>query len=426
MNDPPTICIIGAGIAGLSCAYYLEKQGYAPLLLEREERPGGRVKTDSYHGYLMDQGFQVLLSSYEEVNKIIRPYELEGHAFPSGARVRYGGKWHTFSNPLRHPWSFWQASRLPFAQFSDLVKTGWLYLKSATSNRRPLFSQEQELAIPFLEKQGVSKPFIAHFLRPFFGGVFLDPELRVNADLFCSILHFFAEGKAFLPKGGMEQLPKKMAAKLKATRQRYGVRVSAVEGQRVFLANGEEIQADKIVIATSGKQAGQLLPHLPQLSYRSSCTIYCAVDRGYWPADSQLLHLNGDEGGPISSLAAVSAVEPSYAPTGKWLLSLSVLDPLWQQKKEEELQEAIAEQLGHWFGLSRRHYQQLKSYFIEEALPEQSHPPLLQKRYGVDRQPDIYLCGEYVDQASLNGAAASGREVAQKVHEAIDRLKQAC
>lgn len=48
----PTITIIGAGLAGLTCAYRLKKLGYPLELYEASERPGGRVQTfyhnDSY------------------------------------------------------------------------------------------------------------------------------------------------------------------------------------------------------------------------------------------------------------------------------------------------------------------------------------------------------------------------------------------
>ncbi len=51
--------IVGAGIAGLTAAYYLHKSGQDYTLLEASDRIGGRIKTDETNGYLMDRGFQV-------------------------------------------------------------------------------------------------------------------------------------------------------------------------------------------------------------------------------------------------------------------------------------------------------------------------------------------------------------------------------
>ena len=44
-SDDKRIIVIGAGLAGLSCAYELDKAGYNVILLEARKRPGGRVRT---------------------------------------------------------------------------------------------------------------------------------------------------------------------------------------------------------------------------------------------------------------------------------------------------------------------------------------------------------------------------------------------
>ena len=44
-TDERRIIVIGAGLAGLSCAYELDKAGYNVLLIEASSRPGGRIST---------------------------------------------------------------------------------------------------------------------------------------------------------------------------------------------------------------------------------------------------------------------------------------------------------------------------------------------------------------------------------------------
>ena len=44
-TDEKRIIVIGAGLAGLSCAYELDKAGYNVLLIEASSRPGGRIST---------------------------------------------------------------------------------------------------------------------------------------------------------------------------------------------------------------------------------------------------------------------------------------------------------------------------------------------------------------------------------------------
>ena len=45
MGEPKRVIIIGAGIAGLVAAYELERAGHEPVVLEANQRVGGRVYT---------------------------------------------------------------------------------------------------------------------------------------------------------------------------------------------------------------------------------------------------------------------------------------------------------------------------------------------------------------------------------------------
>ena len=56
--------IVGAGLAGLTCARLLRKAGYEVEVFEQSDGVGGRVRTDRFDGFLLDRGFQVLFTSY--------------------------------------------------------------------------------------------------------------------------------------------------------------------------------------------------------------------------------------------------------------------------------------------------------------------------------------------------------------------------
>ena len=44
-TDDKRIIVVGAGLAGLSCAYELDQAGFNVILIEARSRPGGRVST---------------------------------------------------------------------------------------------------------------------------------------------------------------------------------------------------------------------------------------------------------------------------------------------------------------------------------------------------------------------------------------------
>ena len=58
------VVIVGGGLSGLCCALELYRNGVSFLLVEATDRVGGRVKTDQCDGFLLDRGFQVLLTKW--------------------------------------------------------------------------------------------------------------------------------------------------------------------------------------------------------------------------------------------------------------------------------------------------------------------------------------------------------------------------
>jgi len=95
--------IVGAGLAGLSCAISLEAAALTVSLLEASDGPGGRVRTDVVEGFRLDRGFQVMLTAYPEAKRLLDDDALQWKKFEPGALVWHGGKFHRFADPFRNP-----------------------------------------------------------------------------------------------------------------------------------------------------------------------------------------------------------------------------------------------------------------------------------------------------------------------------------
>ena len=65
------IAIVGAGIAGLTAAYYLKKFGYTVTVYEASNRVGGRMVTDKINDCLIDTGAQFLSPDYSTLMPLI-------------------------------------------------------------------------------------------------------------------------------------------------------------------------------------------------------------------------------------------------------------------------------------------------------------------------------------------------------------------
>jgi phytoene dehydrogenase-like protein len=126
------VIIVGGGLAGLVCAQDLTRSGVECLVLEASDGVGGRVRTDSVGGFLLDRGFQILLSAYPQVTQRLDLNALEMGHFEPGARVRRGGRFHQLSDPLRRPLGIPHTIAAPIGSFADKVKLARLVLDVRT------------------------------------------------------------------------------------------------------------------------------------------------------------------------------------------------------------------------------------------------------------------------------------------------------
>ncbi|MGH2534986.1 MAG: FAD-dependent oxidoreductase [Thermomicrobiales bacterium] len=85
------VVVVGAGMAGLTCAVELTRAGREVVVLEAEDAVGGRVRTDLHpDGYLLDRGYQVVLDAYPALRRQLHVDTLRPGAFDAGAHIWTG------------------------------------------------------------------------------------------------------------------------------------------------------------------------------------------------------------------------------------------------------------------------------------------------------------------------------------------------
>jgi phytoene dehydrogenase-like protein len=103
MSPSPDVLIVGAGLAGLCCARELQANGVSFQILEASDGIGGRVRTDEVDGFLLDRGFQVLLTAYPEAKRFLDYSRLDLKSFLPGVLSWYGGRMNKLMDPWRTP-----------------------------------------------------------------------------------------------------------------------------------------------------------------------------------------------------------------------------------------------------------------------------------------------------------------------------------
>jgi hypothetical protein len=147
-----------------------------------------------------------------------------------------------------------------------------------------------------------------------------------------------------------------------------------------------------------------------------SCFYYAADEA---PIQEPILCLNGDGAGPINNSCVISQVAPTYASNGKHLISTTVLGT--HQLTDAQLGGFIIAQMKNWFGKVASTWQFVRSYRITHAQPQQLPGALEPPQRPVRVRPGVYVCGDHRDNASIQGALASGRRTAEAVLEDFSR-----
>lgn len=410
MSDAGVV-VVGAGLAGLSCARTLAQHGRAVQVLEAADAAGGRIRTDLLDGYRLDRGFEVLQTAYPEARSALDLAALDLRAFKPGALIRYRGRFHRIADPWRQPLTALATLRSPIGTLADKWRLARLRRSVLAADIDALYARRDQPTAAYLRERGFSDAIVERFFRPFFAGVFFDPAMAVSSRAFEFYFRAFAAGDTAVPAAGMGAIPAQLAAALPREAIRFGARVTAVRDGGVTLASGEQIAARAVVLATDGVNTARLLGDASLPGTRGTTCLYFAADTA--PLAEPILVLNADGHGPVNSVVVPSLLSPGYAPAGKALIAANVLGI--PEIDDATLEGQVRAQVREWFGAAVDGWRHLRSYRIADALPLQT-PPLENPRHCEPRRRDrLYLCGEYRNAASIQWALYSGRRAAEAV-----------
>lgn len=403
------VAIVGAGLAGLVCEQELRRSGVECAVLEASDGVGGRVRTDIIDGFLLDRGFQILLTAYPQVRKRIDVDALGLAHFEPGAVVRTPTGMHRVSDPLRRPKDLPRTLLSPVGSLADKLRAARLVLDVRTHSVRDLLHRRDTSTARRLAAAGFSTAFITAFWQPLFAGIQLDPDLEVSSRRFDTILRMLAVGSTGLPRDGIGAIPTQIAAALPADSLRLSSPVATVEPGAVQLEDGERISARAVVVATDGPSAHRLLgERVPDPGSRAAACCWYAVASA--PLRGPYLILNGEGIGPALNVVVMSEVQRSYAPVGRALIAAAVPGP---PALGPNLPARAREQLARWFGASTSDLTHLRTDVIPHGQPAQ--PPPLNPRRRIDLGDGLFVCGDHRDTASIQGAMFSGERTAGAV-----------
>ena len=408
-NDDKKVAIVGAGIAGLECARVLLSNGFNVTVFDKESEIGGRMRTSEVNGFLLDHGFHVLQTAYPETSKQI-DYKLLGcKPFKPGARVASvkNGKirMKLMADPWRDPIRGVLSSLNGFLSIKDLLRFALLRMSITRGKIDQLFDGNDETTLDFLRRRKLSDNAINRFFLPLFGGIFLESKLQTSERLFRFVFRMMAKGKMVLPKNGIRSVPMLIAEQIGQENIRLGVEIDRIE-EKALRFRGEAHRFD-LVIKAFAEPTNEDGKHVWTIHFDAPSS----------PMRSKHILLNSnliDSSSIVSHVAVPSDVQPSYAPSGRSLVTATVVGDRAKEmghETKESVEQAVRNDLGQWFGDGTvSSWKTLEIQHIIHALPISSSGKRLTN---VPRNGEhIIECGDHMLHGSVEGAILSGRNSA--------------
>ena len=379
------VVVVGAGLAGLSAALHLQSKGADVAVLEASDRAGGRVATDSIHGFLCDRGFQLINSRYPSLVELDVIDEIEFIPAPRVIEVALGDSRHPIGDPRKAPLAALDRA------------TGTMPEKLALLRILLSRPKAEESIGQVLAPLGATYERV---LRPFLTGVFLAEPDTVDARYGLSIIRSFVNGSPGLPRLGVGELAYALAKRI--SQLHLNTRVDRIRNTTLESTSGE-FTAGAIIVATDASTAAQLLD-LGDVDQMAGCITWyhsCQIN----PSGTGRLIVDGQRRGPVINSVVVSDISSSYAPKGEHLISSTT----GLNINESEVRRHLA----LLWQSDTRDWPLIAKYEIPSALPlhyigkSLSAPLKIRER--------VFVAGDYRAVPSQQGALFSGKLAAELV-----------
>lgn len=264
------VLVIGAGLAGLSAAHRLTQNGLRALVLEREEEPGGRARSEHWEGCTIELGASFVTPAYRRLRHLIEECGLGDRLAPMPnafrTAIRRDRRWHH----LDFRWPEIEVLRyrgIGWREKASLARLLPSQLRLAASMR--FFDMASAAAVDSRPLEAVVGPAANRYFASAVAEVFCSYPPEEVSLAFGVLGSRYPTRRPWILEGGLGSLTGELARRLGA---RCGVAVERVrvEGQDVVAetADGAALRARAAILATRAPEALELWPDASEQTRR--------------------------------------------------------------------------------------------------------------------------------------------------------------
>lgn len=163
------IVILGAGISGLTTAYWLRKKGLEVKIIEARSEPGGAMQSERKEGFLIDYGPNSGLDTTPLIGQLVEELQLKNQLLFANqqAKKRYILKNSRLIALPSGPLSFMGTSLFSTSAKIRLLKEPFIGKTSPS----------EDVSIADFVRHRLGEEFLHHAIDPFISGIYAgDPE----------------------------------------------------------------------------------------------------------------------------------------------------------------------------------------------------------------------------------------------------------
>jgi protoporphyrinogen/coproporphyrinogen III oxidase len=437
------VAVVGAGLAGLSTAYWLSRAGHRVEVFESEGVAGGRMRSSRIDGYTVDRGAETLAPrGYPATWRLIR--ELNLHRDGAVHRIRHpvalwrGGRAYPW---LGHPLSVLTGAGMPPRRRIAMTRMMLPGLRHGMAPDNPADTPYGTRTLADLGAE-YGEDMVRDLLGPISASAFgWLPERSAAAPLLSIVIRTRGVVRWRTYRDGQDTLTRALARRLPV---HVATRVTEVKrdgtGARIELADGTSRKARAVVVTLPAPQVAGIYPDVPHgdSDFLRACTfssvmrVAVLLDRPLEPRRRRF--------GPRLYAALLPAGEnpllcgctvehnkcPARAPAGGGLLSLLIsprrVPELFDEPDDVVVREVLREGATMIDGLQDA-VVGTEVVRWKHALPEA--PPEAVRRWSsfIERDPGpIEYAGDWLFlRPSSESAAASADYVVPRVESLLSR-----
>jgi oxygen-dependent protoporphyrinogen oxidase len=460
----PHVVIVGAGITGLTTAWWLQKRDVSVTVLEKENAAGGTMRTHMIDGWLVETGPTSALETTPLFSEMfehlgILEERVYANAVSDRRYILRAGKLHP----------------LPMSPLAFLGTSLWTLQGKLRLLREPFIpaTEKEETIAEFVERR-LGREFLDYAVNPFVAGVYAGnpehlsvraafPKLYALEAKYGGLIKGMIKGRKerkrrsekakdrarmFSFMHGMETFPNALARSL-GNNLRVGCEIVSLNNSAVDGAGGwqtvvrrgdsnETIVSDAVVIAVPAFAAATLIKrHSEPLAERLRSVYYPPVAEVFLgftkeqigiPLDGFGYLIPQKEERKILGTIWSSTVFPQRAPAGHVALTTFVggsRQPELLDCDDEALKTIVLDELQ---SLMRVSGQPVFSRIIrwEKAIPQynRGYHTTLEAIEGFEKaRPGLFLCGNYRGGIAVGDCVMSGKRTADVITDYLNTVR---